>query len=205
RLQLREVGGVRVEVADVVHRRPGLAQDPLELAEGHPRLDDRIAGDLVPLVEPALRRNPDRAADPVRLGEMPGVVRVPVSDDRFPIHAQSSVPSSKARTILPVPQRTKVNRRTPRGSGRGAAVRRCTPTPYVCSDAVRKTRSKPASANQPSMVGTRSGGRRCRVQMTVPAGARRQGSAATVAAMSECVMLPKTPQHRTRSAGTAPT
>ena len=101
---------------------------------------------------------------------------------------------------------TNVNRRWPGWIGSGSATKRWTPTLHSKAIGASKvTGSNPAAANHPRTSMVRSGGRRCRVQMTVALRAHSIGKARTVRSTSSSLMFPKTPQTRTRSAGTAPT
>ena len=94
--------------------------------------------------------------------------------------------------------------RRPATSGRGCAVNRCAPTPYFTPGSDSQLSSKPSSLNQPQICGTRSGAARPRVHRVVPPVAHSWAQQATVRLMSDSVMLPNTPQARTRSAGTRP-
>jgi len=65
------------------------------------------------------------------------------------------------------------------------------------------TSSNPAAVNQSRTCGVRSGGRWCRVQITVAPGAHSAGAAATVRRMSATLTLPKIPHSSSTSAGSA--
>src|SRR5581483_7895985 len=104
------------------------------------------------------------------------------------------------------PSPTKLNMRAPGTYVCGSAVNRAVPTPRNVSGVVSNaTSSNPASTNHSRIDTVRSGGLRCRVQMTVAAGAHNAGSIATVRATSSSDTLPKMPHASTTSAGTAST
>ena len=81
----------------------------------------------------------------------------------------------------------------------GGSTRRWTPAPN--SSPATADRSNPRVSNHEQITGTRSGGRRCRVQITEPPCRHSAAQPSIVAATSASGMLPKTPQASTRSAG----
>jgi hypothetical protein len=95
-------------------------------------------------------------------------------------------------------RRVNLNMRAPRWSGTGFSVKRCAPTPQPWAGSDTQTGSKPSSANQSRIRGTRSGACRWRVQITVPPCAHSWVQKPIMRRTPPSVRLPNIPQASTR-------
>ena len=95
------------------------------------------------------------------------------------------------------------NSRCDRSSGRVAPWSCSAPTPNPPGPPDQNpSEVQPAAVNHPRMVGVRSGGRRCRVQITVAPGRPIAVDARAVRSTSASGTLPKMPHNKSRSTGT---